>query len=259
MKCKKGEKDGEEKAEDDKEQPQVANERKFKRPNNCCICRERTMEVVKIENEASQASADQAIVVSVKEQTTEVVRTEDEASQVINMYIKDLIQYFDIQYHARKAKEKIILADIFFCQYIGRAFNVWTSIISSPAGVELKKKLIWEKITSMQWGRTVSNCFNRGDLKVANLKLILIPWNLNNNHWVLCVVFFKGRKICIYNSLVDAKIANTQKKKKLSSGHQRIEDQLLKILPKTLICTDFANRSCPPTGSKVKNYCLNSK
>ncbi|KAF6147990.1 hypothetical protein GIB67_024165 [Kingdonia uniflora] len=180
-------------------------------------------------------------------------------NEVIDVYIKALIQYFDTQHHARPDKEKIALADVFVCQYIGRAFNVWTHNMSSPEGVKLKKKLSLEQITSMQWDHTVSNSIHRGDLKVVHWKLILIPWNINDNHWVLCVVSFKGRKICIYDSLVDAKIANAQKKKKLSSRHQLIKDRLSKILPKILIWRDFADRSSPPTGSEVKNYGLNSK
>ncbi|KAF6149826.1 hypothetical protein GIB67_010900, partial [Kingdonia uniflora] len=89
-------------------------------------------------------------------------------NEVINVYIKALIQYFDIQYRARPDKERIVLADIFACQYIGRAFNAWTRNMSSPKGVELKKKLIWEQITSMEWDRTFSNCIHRRDLKVVN-------------------------------------------------------------------------------------------
>ncbi|KAF6147270.1 hypothetical protein GIB67_013091 [Kingdonia uniflora] len=245
---------------------------------------EQTIEVTKSEDEASQvtyhffAGADQATAISIEEQTIEVAKTEDEASQtkeskkeaeqskeevvkgkddddenlqkktrlcdeknwvdqvwslrkdklspeamkdnrstykrideeivclnalytlhpkewldneVIDVYIKALIQYFDTQHRAREAKEKIVLKDVFSYQYIGRAFNV--------------------------------------------------------------------RRICIYDSLVDAKIVNVQKKKKLSPGHQRIEDQLSKILPKMLIWTDFADRSSPPIGSEIKNYGLNSK
>ncbi|KAF6147463.1 hypothetical protein GIB67_022123, partial [Kingdonia uniflora] len=83
--------------------------------------------------------------------------------QVIDVYIKALIQYFNTQYHAHPDSKRIMLANIFACQYIGRAFNVWTR---NPDGVELKKKSIWEQITSMQWDRTFSNCIHRGDLKV---------------------------------------------------------------------------------------------
>ncbi|KAF6163124.1 hypothetical protein GIB67_024988, partial [Kingdonia uniflora] len=62
---------------------------------------EQTLEVEKNKDEASQASAGQKTVISVKEQTTEVAQTkvvishqeEDigEASQVIDVYIKALI------------------------------------------------------------------------------------------------------------------------------------------------------------------------
>ncbi|KAF6145768.1 hypothetical protein GIB67_016217 [Kingdonia uniflora] len=131
--------------------------------------------------------------------------------------------------------------------------------MSSPEGVELKKKSSLEQITSMQWDRTFSNCIHRRDLKVVNSKLILIPRNINDSHWVRCVVSFKARKICIYDSMVDLKISNAQKKKKLSSGHQFIEDQIPTILPKMLIWRDFAHHSRPPTGSEAKNYDLNSK
>ncbi|KAF6136068.1 hypothetical protein GIB67_000472 [Kingdonia uniflora] len=68
----------------------------------------------------------------------------------------------------------------------------------------------------------------------------------------------EGKKICIYDSMVDAKIVNAQKKK-LSPGHQLIEDQLSKILLKMLIWTNFADRSSSHTGSEVKNYGLNFK
>ncbi|KAF6138293.1 hypothetical protein GIB67_001443 [Kingdonia uniflora] len=169
--------------------------------------------------EAYQASADQTTVVPVEEQTMEV--------------------------------EKLNIK-------LARVFNVWTRNMSSPKGVELKKKPIWDQILSMEWDRTVSYCFNRRDLKVVNSKLILIPWKINDNHWVLYTISFKGRKIYIYDSMVDAKIVNAQKKK-LSPGQQRIEDQLSKILPKMLIWTDFADRSSPPTSSEVNNYGLNSK
>ncbi|KAF6135863.1 hypothetical protein GIB67_022479 [Kingdonia uniflora] len=148
-------------------------------------------------------------------------------NEVIDVYIKALIQYFDTQYRDRPDKEKIVLADVFACQYIGRAFNVWTTNMSSPEGVELKKKLICDQITSMQWDRTVSNCIHRGDLK--------------------------ARKICIYDSMVDTKITNARKKKKLSPKHQLIEDQISTILPKILIWRDFADRSSPPTGSEGKS------
>ncbi|KAF6164681.1 hypothetical protein GIB67_033897 [Kingdonia uniflora] len=237
---------------------------------------EQTLEVEKTEDEASQASAGQITVVFVEEQTIEVAQTEVvishqkedvvEASQtkeskdeVINMYIKALIQYFDTQQRTRPDSERIVLADIFACQYIGRAFNVWTCNMSSLEGVELKKKSIWEQISSMQWDRIFSNCIHRGDLKVVNSKLILILWNINDNHWVLCVVSFKARKICIDDSMVDSKITNARKKIKLSPGHELIEDQISTILPKMLIWRDFADSSRPPTGSEVNDYGLNSK
>ncbi|KAF6167887.1 hypothetical protein GIB67_027665 [Kingdonia uniflora] len=68
-----------------------------------------------------------------------------------------------------------------------------------------------------------------------------------------------GRKICIYNSMVDAKIVNARKKKKLSPRHQRMKDQLSKILSKMLIWKIFVDRSSSPTGSEAKDYGLNSK
>ncbi|KAF6161814.1 hypothetical protein GIB67_008575, partial [Kingdonia uniflora] len=116
--------------------------------------------------ETYKASADQTTVVSIEEQTLEVEKTKDEASQtkkskeevehnkeevfegkddddgnsqnkpdpeqVINVYIKALIKYFDTQHRAHPEKERIVLADIFVCQYIGRDFNVWTRNISYP-------------------------------------------------------------------------------------------------------------------------------
>ncbi|KAF6135116.1 hypothetical protein GIB67_040427 [Kingdonia uniflora] len=92
-------------------------------------------------------------------------------NEVIDTHTKALIQYFDTQHRARPDNEKIVLANVFACQYIDRDFNVWTRNMSFPEGVELKKKLIWEQITSMQWDRTISNCIHRGDLKVVNSKL----------------------------------------------------------------------------------------
>ncbi|KAF6145280.1 hypothetical protein GIB67_041475 [Kingdonia uniflora] len=65
-------------------------------------------------------------------------------NEVIDVYIKSLIQYFDMQHRACLENVRIVLADIFARQYIGRAFNVWTRNMSSPEGVELKKKSIWE-------------------------------------------------------------------------------------------------------------------
>ncbi|KAF6175480.1 hypothetical protein GIB67_021970 [Kingdonia uniflora] len=126
---------------------------------------EQTMEVTKTEDETSQsiylqASTDQAIVISVEEHTIEVAKTKvvisnqkedvDEASEVVDVHSKALIQYFDTQHPVRPDKGKIVLADVFACQYIGRAFNIWTRNMSSPEGVELKKKSIWEQITFTQ-------------------------------------------------------------------------------------------------------------
>ncbi|KAF6138548.1 hypothetical protein GIB67_022582 [Kingdonia uniflora] len=102
--------------------------------------------------------------------------------QVIDVYIKALIQYLDTQHRARPDKEKIVPADVFAGQYIYRAFNVWIRNMSSPKG-----------------------------------------------------------------------------KKKLSHGHQLIEDHISTILPKMLIWSDFFDRSSPPTGSEVYDYGLNFK
>ncbi|KAF6150795.1 hypothetical protein GIB67_020878 [Kingdonia uniflora] len=71
-------------------------------------------------------------------------------NEVIDVYIKALIQFFNTQHRACPDIEWIVLADIFACQYIGRDFSVWTRNMSSPDGVELKKKLIWEQIASIQ-------------------------------------------------------------------------------------------------------------
>ncbi|KAF6158367.1 hypothetical protein GIB67_022447, partial [Kingdonia uniflora] len=76
--------------------------------------------------------------------------SQDKKNQVIDVYIKALMQYFGTQYRACPDNERIVLADIFACQYIGRDFNVWTRNMSSPEGVELKKKLIWEQVAFMQ-------------------------------------------------------------------------------------------------------------
>ncbi|KAF6170973.1 hypothetical protein GIB67_014790 [Kingdonia uniflora] len=45
-------------------------------------------------------------------------------NEVIDVYSKALIQYFDTQHRACLDNERIMLVDIFACQYIGRAFNV---------------------------------------------------------------------------------------------------------------------------------------
>ncbi|KAF6144320.1 hypothetical protein GIB67_024547 [Kingdonia uniflora] len=39
-------------------------------------------------------------------------------NEVIDVHIKALIQYFDTQHRARPENERIVLADIFACQYI---------------------------------------------------------------------------------------------------------------------------------------------
>ncbi|KAF6169820.1 hypothetical protein GIB67_034212, partial [Kingdonia uniflora] len=44
-------------------------------------------------------------------------------NEVINVNIKALSQYFDTQHRTREAKEKIVLADIFSYQNIGRVFG----------------------------------------------------------------------------------------------------------------------------------------
>ncbi|KAF6173207.1 hypothetical protein GIB67_037709 [Kingdonia uniflora] len=103
-------------------------------------------------------------------------------AEVIDVYIKALIQYFDTQHRARPDKEKIVPADVFAGQYIYREFNVWTRNMSSPEG-----------------------------------------------------------------------------NKKLSPGHQLIEDHISTILPKMLIWSDFFDRISPPTGSEVYDYGLNFK
>ncbi|KAF6167009.1 hypothetical protein GIB67_041264 [Kingdonia uniflora] len=79
---KKGEKYGEEKAEDDKEQPQVADEEEVQEAST-----DQTT-VVSVEEHTIEASADQTTTVSVKEQTMEVAKTKDEASQSVNLQIK---------------------------------------------------------------------------------------------------------------------------------------------------------------------------
>ncbi|KAF6172304.1 hypothetical protein GIB67_024926, partial [Kingdonia uniflora] len=120
--------------------------------------------------------------------------SQDEKNQVIDVYIKALIQYFDIQHRARPDNERIVLAE------------------SLPINI-------------------------LAELPMSGF----------------------ARKICIYDLMVDSKIANAREKKKLSPGHQLIEDQISTILPKMLIWKDFADSSRPPTGSVVKDYGLNYK
>ncbi|KAF6158880.1 hypothetical protein GIB67_012297 [Kingdonia uniflora] len=97
-----------------------------------------TMEVAKVaktevvffnqENDvdkAYQTSVDQTTAISVEEQVMEV----------INVYIKALIQYFDSQHRAHLAKEKNVLTDVYSYQIIDRAYRVWTRIMSSPGGL----------------------------------------------------------------------------------------------------------------------------
>ncbi|KAF6138230.1 hypothetical protein GIB67_011070 [Kingdonia uniflora] len=52
-------------------------------------------------------------------------------NEVIDVYIKALIQFFDTQHCACPDKERIGLADIFACQYIGRAFSGWSRYVLS--------------------------------------------------------------------------------------------------------------------------------
>ncbi|KAF6167510.1 hypothetical protein GIB67_031711 [Kingdonia uniflora] len=49
--------------------------------------------------------------------------SQDEKSQVIDLYIKALIQFVNTQHRACPDRERIVLADIFAFQYIGRAFS----------------------------------------------------------------------------------------------------------------------------------------
>ncbi|KAF6161526.1 hypothetical protein GIB67_009405, partial [Kingdonia uniflora] len=95
---------------------------------------------VSVEEQTLEASAGQTTAVSVEEQTIEVAQIEvvishqgedvGKASQVIDVYIKALIQYFDTQHRARPDNKRIVLADIFACQYVGWSFNVWTRNMS---------------------------------------------------------------------------------------------------------------------------------
>ncbi|KAF6171990.1 hypothetical protein GIB67_029408 [Kingdonia uniflora] len=95
-------------------------------------------------DEASQTKESKKEVVEGKDDDDGNSLKKPDPAQVIDMYSKDLIQYFDTQHRTRPDKEKIVLADVFACQYIGKAFNVWISNMSSPKDVELKKKSIWE-------------------------------------------------------------------------------------------------------------------
>ncbi|KAF6150635.1 hypothetical protein GIB67_022247 [Kingdonia uniflora] len=114
------------------------------------------------EEEAQKEVAEQAkteVVVFLQEEDV------DEANQVINVYVKALNQYFDSQHRARPVQEMIVLIDVFSNQIIGRAFNVWTRIMSSPEAKELKQKSNWAQITSLGWDSTILHYFDREDLK----------------------------------------------------------------------------------------------
>ncbi|KAF6163548.1 hypothetical protein GIB67_002553 [Kingdonia uniflora] len=82
---KKGEIDYDEKAEDDKEQPQVADEEKVQ---ETMVAKTDIVffDQEEVVSEAYQASVDQITVISVEEQTIEVVKTEDEASQSVYLH-----------------------------------------------------------------------------------------------------------------------------------------------------------------------------
>ncbi|KAF6151319.1 hypothetical protein GIB67_040592 [Kingdonia uniflora] len=122
---KKGKIYGKEKAEDDKEQPQV-------------VDKEEVQELILMESEVD---------VTLKKMYTLTDEDNNKIAfkmacqmnllhapldKVIDVYIKALNQYFDTQHRAHSDKEKIVLADVFACQYIGKAFNVWTHNMFSP-------------------------------------------------------------------------------------------------------------------------------
>ncbi|KAF6166063.1 hypothetical protein GIB67_012960, partial [Kingdonia uniflora] len=268
------EKDGEEK-ESEEEQPQVAEEDDSEQPivvvyytgkkdvqhdNETMV----VAEVAKIEIEFFsheevvgeayqsvylQASVNQTVVVSIEEQTLEVKKIEDEASQTIEVVQTEVVisyeeedvgeasQTKESKDEVEQNKEEVFegkddddrnsqnkpdpeqVIDV----YIKARFNILTHNIV-PA--QIKKRLCWQMSlpVNILAGLSMSG-------------LIIFPLQ-------------KARKICIYDSMVDTNIANAWKKKKLSPGHQLIEDQISTILLKMLIWRDFADHSSPPTGSE---------
>ncbi|KAF6143779.1 hypothetical protein GIB67_016700 [Kingdonia uniflora] len=108
--------------------------------------KEQTIEVAQTEvvishQEEDVGEASQSIYLRSKESKEKVEQNKEEVvegkddvdgnsqnkpdpEQVIDVYIKSLIQYFDTQHRARPERERIVLTNVFASQYIGRAFNV---------------------------------------------------------------------------------------------------------------------------------------
>ncbi|KAF6166918.1 hypothetical protein GIB67_020147 [Kingdonia uniflora] len=108
---------------------------------------EQTIEVAQTEVVISHQEEDVGEASQSKESKQEVEQNKEEVvkayfngvrsgchlkEEVIDVYIKALIQYFDTQHRARPDKRRIVLVDVFACQHMGRAFNVWTRNMSSP-------------------------------------------------------------------------------------------------------------------------------
>ncbi|KAF6173580.1 hypothetical protein GIB67_022939 [Kingdonia uniflora] len=122
------EKDFEEKVKSiEEEQPQVAKEEEVQ--ETMVATEVAKTDIILFNQDEVIGKAYQFVYLLTKESKEEVEQSKekgdvDEASQVIDVYIKALIQYFDIQHRACEADKKIIQADVFSYQYIGRAFNV---------------------------------------------------------------------------------------------------------------------------------------
>ncbi|KAF6161281.1 hypothetical protein GIB67_009168 [Kingdonia uniflora] len=181
------------------------------------------------------ASVNQTIDVSAEEQTLEVEKTEDEANQAS----VDQTTVISVEEQTIEITQTEVVI-----------FHQEEDVGEASQSKENKEEVEHNK-------EEVIEGKDNGDGNSQNKP---DPGqNINDNHWVFCVASFKARKICIYDSMVDVKIVNAQKKKKISLGYQLIKDQISMILPKILIWRDFVDRSSPSTGSKVKDYGLNSK
>ncbi|KAF6145362.1 hypothetical protein GIB67_016823 [Kingdonia uniflora] len=202
----------------------------------------------------NEASADQTTVVSIEEQTLKVEKTEDEASQFVYLQTKKSKE------EVEQNKEEV---------FEGKDDDDGNSQ-NKPDPEQIIKQMVVDQTNVIDvYIKALIQSFDtqhrahpkRKDC-IGGYLCLSIYWQgfqCLDCHWVLCVVSCKARKICIYDSMVDLKITNARKKKKLSPGHQLIKDQISTILPKMLIWRDFAYHRRLPTGSEVKNYGLNSK
>ncbi|KAF6151065.1 hypothetical protein GIB67_042400 [Kingdonia uniflora] len=170
----------------------------------------------------------------------------------------------DVEENVKSEEEQpqVAKSDILFFnqdEVVGEAYQAsadQTTIVS------IKKQTIEVAQTDVVISHQEEDVGEASQIKKGLCSPMSLPVNilagLSMSGLVICPLQ-KARKICIYDSMVDAKIVNARKKKKLSPGHQLIEDQISTILPKMLIWRDFVDRSSPPTGSEVKDYGLNSK